>query len=92
MKYTGKYKKMVEQFRKDGADEALIEKFIREEMERDAFEKENGTTDLQAYRVWKSWPEERRDVSEQCVLWKLRRCSFIRPRIRCEEGSVGSGN
>ena len=62
MIYTGKYKKMAEQFRKDGADEALIEKFIREEMERDAFEKENGTTDLQAYKVWQSWPEEQREL------------------------------
>ena len=30
----GKYGKMIEDFRKDGADEYLIEKFIREEMER----------------------------------------------------------
>ena len=62
MKYTGKYKKMAEQFRKDGVDEYLIEKFICEEMERDAFEKESGTTDLQAYKVWQSWPEERQQL------------------------------
>ena len=62
MIYTGKYKKMAEEFRKDGADEYLIEKFIREEMERDAFEKESGMTDLQAYKVWQSWPEERQQL------------------------------
>ena len=50
MKYVGKYKKMAEDFRKDGADEHLVEKFIREEMERDEFRKERGTTDLNAYR------------------------------------------
>ena len=33
MKYTGKYKKMAEQFRADGLNENQIEKFIREEME-----------------------------------------------------------
>ena len=62
MNYTGKYKKMAEDFRKDGADEALIEKFIREEMERNKFSKEHGTTDLNAYRIWESWPERRRNL------------------------------
>ena len=62
MKYTGKYKEMAEQFRKDGADEYMVEKFIREEMERDEFRKGEGTTDLEAYKIWKSWPEERRQM------------------------------
>ena len=62
MKYVGKYKKMAEDFRKDGADEHLVEKFIREEMERDEFRKECGTTDLNAYRIWQSWPEKKRDL------------------------------
>lgn len=62
MKYTGKYKKMADEFRKDGADEYLVEKFIREEMERDEFRKGRGTTDLNAYRVWQSWSEERRQL------------------------------
>jgi len=56
MKYTGKYKEMAEQFRKDGADEYTIEKFIWEEMERDEFRKGEGTTELEAYKVWKRWP------------------------------------
>ena len=62
LQYTGKYKEMADQFRKDGADEDLIEKFIREEMELDAFEKENGTTNLQAFKTWQSWPEERKKI------------------------------
>ena len=62
MKYPGKYKEMAEQFRKDGADEYMVEKFIREEIERDEFEKGAGTTDLEAYKIWKSWPEERREL------------------------------
>ncbi len=62
MVYIGKYKKMADQFRKDGVEEYQIEKFIREEMERDVFEIENDTTNLEAYRIWKSWPEERREL------------------------------
>ena len=62
MKYTGKYKEMAEQFRKDGADEYMVEKFIREEMERDEFRKGEGTTELEAYKIWKRWPEERRQM------------------------------
>ena len=61
MMYIGKYKKLADQFRKDGADEYQIERFIREEMERDVFEIENETTNLDAYRIWQSWPEERRE-------------------------------
>ena len=38
MEYTGKYKEMAEQFRKNGLDEYTIERFIRQEMESDKFE------------------------------------------------------
>lgn len=60
MEYTGKYKNLADQFRADGCDEIMIERFIREEMERDEFERNRGTTDLAAYREWQSWPEARR--------------------------------
>ena len=60
MKYTGKYKDLAEQFQADGCNKATIERFIREEMERDAFEEQRGTTDLQAYEKWKSRPEAQR--------------------------------
>ncbi len=46
MKYTGKYRKLAEQIRADGCDEVMVERFIREEMERDEFEKNSGTTDM----------------------------------------------
>ena len=62
MKYTGKYEKMDEEFRKDGVDESMVGKFIQEEMERDEFRKGRGTTDLNAFRIWQSWPEERRQL------------------------------
>lgn len=62
MEYTGKYKEMAEQFRADGADEHTIEKWIRQEMDRDHFEMEHGTTNLDAYKEWKCWPTERRNL------------------------------
>lgn len=62
MKYTGKYKEMADQFRKDGADEQMIERFIREEMEADAFAKGKGTTDINAYKEWMSLPERAREM------------------------------
>lgn len=60
MKYTGKYRKLAEQFRADGCDEVMVERFIHEEVEREKFEKNSGTTDIDAYREWQSWPEKRR--------------------------------
>lgn len=62
MKFTGKYKQLADQFRADGCDEAMVERFVREEMERDEFKKNKGTTDIDAYREWKSWPEKRRQL------------------------------
>ena len=49
MKFTGKYKQLADQFRADGCDEAMVERFVREEMERDEFKKNKGTTDIDAY-------------------------------------------
>ena len=48
-------------------DESQIEKNVREEMERDIFDIENGTTNLEAYRIWKSRPEERREERQLSV-------------------------
>lgn len=62
MKYTGKYLKMAEQFRKDGCDEYTVEKFIRQEMEMDEFKKGEGTTDIEAARLWKSYPDEAKEM------------------------------
>ncbi len=58
MKYTGKYKEMAEQFRKDGCDEYTVDKFIRQEMEFDEFEKGSGCTDLEAVKLWSTYPED----------------------------------
>ena len=62
MKYTGKYKKMAEEFRKDGVDEATIERFIRQEMDQDEFEKGAGTTDIKALKLWHSYPEDAKEM------------------------------
>ena len=50
MKYTGKYQKMADQFRADGADEHLVNKFVREEMERDRYERNKGLTEIEVFR------------------------------------------
>lgn len=62
MKYTGKYREMAEQFRRDGADEYMVEKFIRQEMERNQFSKGENTTDIEAVRLWKSYPDEAKEM------------------------------
>jgi hypothetical protein len=62
MKYTGKYKKMAEEFRKEGCDDATIEKFIRREMEDDEFQKGDGTTDIAALKLWKEYPENAKQM------------------------------
>ena len=62
MKYMGKYKRIAEQFRRDGADEITIARWIREEMERDEFEKGEGIIDLAAWKTWQSRPKERREM------------------------------
>jgi len=49
-KYEGKYAEMAERFRKDGCDEYTVEKFIRQQMEEDGFEKGYGTTDIEAIK------------------------------------------
>lgn len=62
MEYTGKYKKMAEEFRKDGCDEYTVEKFIRQEMEADEFRKGENTTDIAALRLWKKYSEEEKEL------------------------------
>jgi len=56
--YTGKYKKMAEEFRRDGCDEYIVEKFIRQEMEADEFAKKQGPKDLEALKLWRSYPKK----------------------------------
>ena len=61
MEYTGKYARMAERFRADGCDNAMIERFVQEEMEADAFRVGEGTTDLDAFRKWMEIPENIRE-------------------------------
>lgn len=57
-----KYEKMRKQFKADGADDLMIEKFIREEKERDEFEKKSGTIDLEAVKEWNKLPEKEQQI------------------------------
>ncbi len=50
MEYTGKNKKMAEQFLRNGADEYQVEKFIREEMEYDEINKDDESSDIETYK------------------------------------------
>ena len=59
-KYEGKYAEMAERFRKDGCDEYTVEKFIRQQMEEDEFEKGYGTTDIEAIKEFGPCPIHRR--------------------------------
>lgn len=62
MKYTEKYKELAEPFGKNGCDEYMIRKFIRQEMEAGEFRKGEGTTDMEALRLWKRYPDEAKEI------------------------------
>ena len=62
VKYTGKYRKMADAFRADGADEVTIEKFVREEMEYDRLAKNRDVTEAAAYRQWQDLSERDRQM------------------------------
>lgn len=53
---------MAEQLQKDGCDEYTIEKFIRQEKDADEFGKNEGTTDIEAVRFWKSYSDETKEM------------------------------
>lgn len=62
MEYEGRYAEMAEQFRADGCDEAMVERFIREEMETDAARADEGITQLAAYREFRALPEWEQEI------------------------------
>ena len=43
---------MAEQLQKDGCDEYMIERFIRQEKDADEFDKNEGTTDIEAVMLY----------------------------------------
>lgn len=53
---------MAEQFRNDGCDEYTAGKFIRQEMERDEYQKGEGTIDIEAIQLWNSYPDEAKEM------------------------------
>lgn len=62
MEYEGKYAEMAEQLRADGCDEAMVERFVREEMEADAARAGEGITQLDAYREFRALPEWEQEI------------------------------
>lgn len=53
---------MAEQLQKDGCDEYTIERFIRQEKDAEEFDKNEGTTDIEAVRLWKSYSDETKEM------------------------------
>lgn len=89
MKYTGKYKKLADQFRADGADERLVNKFVREEMERDRYERNKGLTEIGAFQEWQSWPEQDRQFFLNNALCPNCRLTSFAPDYTVRADSFG---
>ena len=57
-----KYEEMTRQMRADGVSEAMIARFVGEEMEEDEFRRGNGVTEIEALREWRKIPERIRKL------------------------------
>ncbi len=57
-----KYEEMARQMRTDGVGEAMITRFISEEMEEDEFRRGKGVTEIEALREWREIPEHIRKL------------------------------
>ena len=52
-----KYEEMAQQMRADGVSEAMIARFVAEEVEEDSeFRRGKGVTEIEALREWKRFP------------------------------------
>ena len=57
-----KYEEMAQQMRADGVSEAMIARFVAEEIEEDEFRRGKGVTEIEALREWKKIPEHIRKL------------------------------
>lgn len=57
-----KYEEMAQQMKADGVSEAMIARFVAEEMEEDKFHRGKGITEIEALREWKKIPERIRKL------------------------------
>ena len=57
-----KYEEMARQMKADGVSEAMIARFVAEEMEEDEFQRGKGITEIEALREWKKIPEHIRKL------------------------------
>lgn len=62
MKYEEINEKMSNKFPKDECDGENVAKFRRRENELDGFSKGIGMTDIEALRIWKSYPEDIKEM------------------------------
>ena len=62
MDVDSKYEEMARQLRADGVDEAMIARFVAEEMEEDEFRRGKGVTEFEAVREWNKLPEKSRKL------------------------------
>lgn len=78
-----KYEEMARQMRADGVSEAMIARFVAEEMEEDEFRRGKGVTEIETLREWRKTP----NTSASCcsptrsAITAARRSS--RPATRC---------
>ena len=57
-----KYEEMARQMRADGVSEAMIARFVAEEVEEDEFRRGKGITEIEALREWRKFPEHIRKL------------------------------
>lgn len=62
MEYTGKYKILAEKLQAKGKPQVVIDKFIRLQMERDAYIQCSAESDARAAEIWQNYPEEKRRI------------------------------
>ena len=96
MDADSKYKEMARRLRADGVDEAMIARFVAEEMEEDEFRRGKGVTEFEAIREWNKLPEKTRklllanafchncDITEFASGYTMRmRCGCVLIEGRC---------
>lgn len=62
MEYTGKYKELVDKLRAKGKPEPVIAKFIKLQMQRDAYLECSADSDPRAAEIWRGYKEEERRI------------------------------
>lgn len=78
-----KYEEMARQMRADGVSEAMIARFVAEEMEEDEFRRGKGVTEIEALREWRKTPEHIRKLLLANAFCHNCGTTGSRPATRC---------